>query len=78
MTGLFASIALAFKLGMELFDYVVNGANLQEPRRLEKAKWRIWLHNGGTKLSKHSILLNMIFFYQSLNIIVYIHGLAND
>ena len=78
MTGLFASIVFAFKLGIELFDYVVHGADLQEPRCLEKAKWGIWLHNEGIKLSKHLMLLNMIFFYQSLNIIVYIQGLAND
>ena len=64
MTGLFASIVLAFKLGMELFDYVVDGVNLREPRCLEKAKWGIWLQTlKAFNTVEHNILLSELEDY---------------
>ena len=47
MSGFCASIVLAFILGVELFDYVVDGVNLREPGWGKKAKWGIWSQNGG-------------------------------
>ena len=48
--GFCASIALAFILGVELFDYVVDGRNLRESDWGGKAKWEIWPQDGGNQI----------------------------